>query len=168
MSLVNDEHRWTFFGIRIKLYASLASQAVLYYVFVFAKGRGIMKKRKYMTSALKKGHTICIFVLCFNHQNTKNPLQQPCTWWHTYNCQHINSVTLRPHGRVVCLNVFRNSPAITLSTNNRITLCIHCVPLPTTLPEKFTTSCVFSLIIQSYVIQGKASLHVTITVSFMS
>ena len=57
----------------------------------------------------------------------------------------------------------------TLCTNNQITLCNYYIQLSAILCKHLlTSSCVFSSIVQSYVIQRKAALHATITASFTS
>ena len=83
----------------------------------------------------------------------------------------ISGVHLRPHD--VSNYYFFNSPAITLSTNNQITLCSRYVPHHATLREQLRTivdsaMCRFFFSSEVTLSKGKASLDVIITASITS
>ena len=84
-----------------------------------------------------------------------------------------SSTTPRSGRQYLLLFCFKIQPAITLSTNNRITHYIYYMQLSATLREQLRTIVdnvmrLFS-IVHSYVIyEGKASLHVNVTASITS
>ena len=68
---------------------------------------------------------------------------------------------------------FEIQPAITLSTNNRITHCSYYVQLSATLREQLRTIVdnvrrLFSIVHSDVIYEGKASLHVNVTASITS